>query len=131
MQKPSSLSPFVAASLLLLGTLAAQRGPLPGMPLVPPPVPHPALAGQPLMNGNGEMAKAMLAAVTVRDAEQPPKPDPATSGVKVSGAALKRAVAKVKKMSWHESFRECELNARSTGKPILYLQTLGDLTGFA
>lgn len=129
MMKLSSLSAALAAGVLLVGALAAQRARLPGLPMTPPPVPHPALARQPLIGGDA-LSNPLAVALAVKAAEAP-KTDPATSGVKLKGRALERAVDRVKQMSWRDSYRECELNARSTGKPILWLQTLGDLTGFA
>lgn len=132
MMKPTSLSSLVLTGLLLAGSLSAQRGPLMGTPLVPPPVPHPALAGQPLIdNGSGQTNPPPAAAPIVKALQEQAARDPATSGVKVSGGQLKRAVAKVKQMPWHKSYGECLLDAKASGKPVLWLQTLGDLTGFA
>jgi hypothetical protein len=60
-----------------------------------------------------------------------PQPDDATRGVKREGDELKKAVKEVKALGWHKSLGTAREEARSSGKPILLLQTLGDLTGFA
>jgi hypothetical protein len=60
-----------------------------------------------------------------------PRPDEATRGVKREGDELEKAVKEVKALGWHKSLGTAREEARSSGKPILLLQTLGDLTGFA
>ena len=128
----SSLSHSLAAGLLLLTVATAQRGPLPGIPLVPPPVPHPALASQPLISEFPSLlAAASNAKVKVRQAKKQPRPDPSTHGIKKKGRDLKKAVARVKAMPWVRSLDVAASDARRLGKPILVLQTLGKLTGYA
>ena len=129
MMKLSSFSPLVAAGLLFAGSLTAQRPPLPGIPLVPPPVPHPALAGQPLINGDAdEIPKAR--GVRVKTEAKPMRPDPSTSGVKLEGKDLKKAVDKVAALPWLK-LGKAKAESKKTGRPILLLQTLGEIDGFA
>ncbi|MFO1076922.1 MAG: hypothetical protein U1E73_04260 [Planctomycetota bacterium] len=137
------MRPVLFAALLLAGVATAQRGPLPGIPLVPPPVPHPALAAQPLIQP--EAAKPAPARPAPPPAAEPapptpaeptakPKPapiDPDTMGPKASGKDLKKAVAKVTKLKWYDKPLEAEAMSAATGKPVLWLQALGDLDGFA
>jgi hypothetical protein len=59
------------------------------------------------------------------------KPDPATSGVKKKGTALRKAVAKVKALPWNKRLKDAQTKARQSGKPILMLQTLGEIGGLA
>ena len=44
---------------------------------------------------------------------------------------MKKAVAAVKSLKWHESLGDAKAIAAATGKPILWLQALGDIDGFA
>jgi hypothetical protein len=130
-----------SAIVLLAPFLTAQRGPLPGMPMVPPPVPHPALAAQPLFGDSGggsAPAPAPAPAPTRAAPAMPggggcaqPAGDPDTTGVKLEGKGLKKAVAKVKALAWHESLLDARAMSAATGKPILWLQALGDIDGFA
>lgn len=97
--------------------------------MVPPPVNHPALAGQPLI-GN-ETSKPRPRGVKIKTAPKAVKPDPSTSGVKIKGKALKKAVAKVKALPWNKKLGTAKSKAKKSGKPILLLQTLGDIDKFA
>ena len=124
----------LATGLLLVGSAQAQRGSpaVPaarsparvgsaGLPSVRPPADHPALAGQPLVD-IGKLANvAMRKAVEVV---------PETRGVKKAGLDLKKAVTRVKALDWHK-LDKAEAEAANGGKPILLLQTLGDIGGFA
>jgi hypothetical protein len=131
---------FAATTLTLLAPFAtAQRQPLPGMPMVPPPVPHPALGAQPWFNGENEQSSTK----TAPEPEMAPTPDkkqkparPAvppeeTMGPKVEGQALKKAIGKVKSLKWFDNLSEARAHSAATGKPILWLQALGDIDGFA
>ena len=145
MLKLASLSTLLATSVLLVGSLSAQRmaprpapsrsgmpQALPGLPMVQPPAGSPGLAGQPLM-GNGKGAST-TPGVKVKPAPKRVKADPSTSGVKLSGKDLKRAVAKVKALPWNKGkrgFSIAKVKAVQSGKPILLLQTLGDIGGDA
>ena len=129
MMKPASLSSLLAVSLVFASSLTAQLQRLPGTPMVPPPVNHPALAGQPLIGGEG--TKARPRGVKVRPAPKAVKPDPSTMGVKLKGKAMKAAVKKVAALPWHKKLAKAKSKAKQTGKPILLLQTLGDIGGYA
>ena len=50
--------------------------------------------------------------------------------MKLRGKALKAAVKKVAGLSWRKLDR-AKAESRQTGRPILLLQTLGELGGFA
>jgi len=125
-------------SLVLASLVSAQRGPLPGMPLVPPPVDHPALAAQPLMQSDSQGAVAegrsvnkQRASKKVGAARKARPVDPSTSGVQNSGRSLKKAIAKVTRLGWHKSLTGAKLHSASSGKPILWINSLGDLSGYA
>lgn len=139
MKRPGSCVPLPLFATALLGVascLPAQMPrPLPGIPIVAPPVPHPALLAQPLMQ------PAMQAAAMTTSAPaptgpaampaKPPEPDPATVGPKVRGKDLSKAVKMVGKLAWHDRLDEACEEAREQGKPVLWIQGLGDLEGFA
>lgn len=124
----------LAATLLLAPFAHAQLRPLPGMPMVPPPVPHPALGAQPFF-GNDTPASRPAgggAAPAPQPGKQPAaQPPRETNGKQVEGRDLKRAVAKVKALKWIESLADAKAQSAATGKPIFWLQALGDIDGFA
>lgn len=131
---------IVASALLLLAPFArAQLRPLPGMPMVSPPVPHPALGAQPPFDGDGPKAPSAgggggggpAGPKQPGNVAKPMPPAPETVGAKLAGKDMKKAVAKVKALKWHESLAEAKAIAAATGKPILWLQALGDIDGFA
>jgi hypothetical protein len=131
-----------AAILFLTVTASAQLhsgvpAPLPGVPMTPPPVDHPALGAQPWANDSAtrsspepeksdkDPAKNKKSGKKVKD------PDPAVAGPKLAGRDLKKAVAAVKTLKWFESMKAARDQASASGKPILWLQALGDVDGFA
>lgn len=125
-----------AMAMTLLGVLPAvsrAQQPLPGIPMVP--VDHPALALQPTMGGSQPNTPASDPSPAGKKAGQPmaPKPpaEPETVGPKRAGKDLKKAVATVTKLHWHDKLGEARVRAAASGKPILFLQALGDLEGFA
>lgn len=129
-------SVLAASALVLAAPFAtAQWRALPGSPMVSPPAPHPALAAQPLAGGAGGGDGGTRAAPGSRSPAaampaQPPR-DPDTFGPKLEGKALKQAVARVKKLAWHESLLDARAMSAATGKPVLWLQALGEIDGFA
>lgn len=51
--------------------------------------------------------------------------------LKVSGRDLQRAVGKVvKELDWKSTLRSAQREAMKTGKPIVWIQALGDLRGY-
>lgn len=60
---------------------------------------------------------------------QPVEPPPETHGIKLAGKELKRAVKQVAALRWHDDLADARAEAAATGKPILWLQALGDLEG--
>ncbi len=51
--------------------------------------------------------------------------------LKVSGRDLHRAVGKVvRELDWKSSLRSAQREAVKTGKPIVWIQALGDLRGY-
>ncbi len=137
---PKPRSFVFACSTLLFAVVAPAQfsppggmpAPLPGLPMTDPPVDHPALGAQPLMgdgprapaNGGGGGPKAPPAA--------PMREPPAgTAGPVKEGKDLKRAVAKVNALKWYESLGDAKARSAATSKPILLVQALGDLEGFA
>lgn len=129
MMKLASLSSLLAVSLALSSSLTAQIQRLPGLPVVAPPAGAPGLAAQPLFN-DGTKAR-QVRDVKISTKAKAVKPDPATSGVKLKGDALRKAVKKVAALPWNKRLGEAQSKARRSGKPILLLQTLGDIDKLA
>ncbi len=50
--------------------------------------------------------------------------------LEVTGEDLQAAQAKVSALRWHDSLAAAQAEARETGKPILWIQTLGERQGF-
>jgi len=135
--KPRSFV-FACGALLLAAVAPAQfvppggmPAPLPGLPMTDPPVDHPALGAQPLMKdgparsgGGGGGAKGQPAGPSAG-------PPPVTVGPQREGKELKRAVAKVNALKWYENLGDAKARSAATSKPILLVQALGDLEGFA
>jgi hypothetical protein len=107
----------------------AQVRRLPGLPIVPPPAGAPGLAAQPLFDDGSSNRPSI--AVRAKTLAKSIKPDPATSGIKKKGTALRKAVAKVKALPWNKRLKNAQIKARQSGKPILMLQTLGEIGGLA
>ena len=115
----SCFSSLLVAGLSAAGPLQSQRQPLPGLPIVSPPTQHPALAGQLLLRqGAGTRCCTN------------PAPEPVTRGVKIRGKELKAAVKKVAALPWRK-LASAKAESKRGGRPILLLQTLGKLDGFA
>ncbi|MEC8252754.1 MAG: hypothetical protein VX044_06035 [Planctomycetota bacterium] len=110
---PSCFSSLVVAGLLVAGSIPAQRQPLMGMPIV-------------------STSAASASRADPVDGARSPDADPAavTRGVKLHGKALAAAVKKVADLSWRKLDR-AKVESRQTGRPILLLQTRGELDGFA
>ncbi|MEO6596614.1 MAG: hypothetical protein ABIP94_17845 [Planctomycetota bacterium] len=129
----ATIATFSVASLLPAQRSGLPQAP-PGVPITAPPVDHPALAAQPLM---GDASGRTRATPVKPDAIGPAGPsarnerDPVTAGAKVAGKDLKKAVAKVSSLKWRESLSEARVQAAAQGKPILWVQALGDIDGFA
>lgn len=126
----------LASAVNLAGTAVAQirsgmPAPLPGLPMVPPPVSHPALAAQPLIGGNEPQSAPTPAPAPAAAPAPPPPRDPALAGPQVAGKDLKKAVKKVNALKWHEDLAEARVRSAAEGKPIVWIQALGDLEGFA
>ena len=135
MVKIVTLAGALTAGVLLLVPVRGQHLPAPGMAKAPPP-PTPMMpAGQPLIGltggavgGGGDQSASAPAPLGAPPA---PAPDPATTGVKCEGRDLRTAVKKVKALEWHKSLDRARADAVKSDKPILWLQTLGDLSGYA
>jgi len=126
--EPAMQRPLLLACLLTLlsvETMTAQGfRPIGAMPMVPPVLPHPGLLAQPSTPPAAAPAQAA-------PCEAMPPGDPATDGPKLEGKELARAIAKVTALKWFDDLGEARLESAATGKPILWLQSLGDLDGFA
>ncbi len=117
----------------LSSALVAQH-PLPGLPMTAPPVDHPGLAAQPLFGSQpGNEASEPSPAKKAKQPPMPTKPPAAleTTGPKRVGKELKSAVAAVNKLHWFDKLGDARVRAAASGKPILFIQALGDLEGFA
>ncbi|MFN6147400.1 MAG: hypothetical protein ACK5AL_13645 [Planctomycetota bacterium] len=122
----SPICVLFASAVLSLAPVARSQS-LPGMPVVPPPVPHPALGA--LLGGSVAPSQPARCRAAVGPATAPPPPE--TIGVQVAGKQLKQAVAAVNALAWFEDLDAAKARSAATGKPILLLQALGDLEGFA
>lgn len=121
-------------AMTLFGALApvsVAQAPLPGIPMCP--VDHPALALQPRLGGDSGSSPSpnQPSPNQPMDCGSGAQPEPETTGVKRSGKDLKKAVAAVGKLQWHDKLGEARVRAAAAGKPILFIQALGDLEGFA
>ena len=124
--------PVLLAVLALAGIASAQiRGPLPGIPMTPPPVDHPALGNQPFFQPSKPQPGPEPAPKAEEPANKPKPVDPDTAGAKVAGKDLKNVVKKVAALKWNESLLDARVNSAATGKPILMIQALGEIDGFA
>lgn len=121
---------FVTTACLAFATGLPGQGRWPGLPVTAPPVDHPALQGQPGMQRPSQPMPA-LPSRQPRPEVAPTEPPPETKGVARQGKELKRAVGSVIKLRWHDTLAEAKVQAGASGKPILLLQALGDLEGFA
>lgn len=149
MTQPARIVAIAVAALfadaLCIGTVSAQgRGmpqPPPALPLIPPPVDHPAYLAQPLMQ---PPPKPSAAPAQMPDGECDPGAggapalDPAEEralefrAVRVVGRDLKSAVQRVVDgLAWHENLLDARANAAATGKPLLWIKALGEIDGFA
>jgi hypothetical protein len=118
MNRPLSWVCF--GTLLSVATLPAQG--LGGMPMMAP------VAGS-----IGSLSPTATAAPSMpADCMPPSQPrDPATEGPQLAGKELARSIARVTALSWFDDLDEARLESAATGKPILWLQALGDIDGFA
>ena len=142
-------TPTLFVSLVMAGTLSAQWGglgsavtplappPMPpqALPVVPPPVDHPAYAAQPLI----ESGSGAPAAAPARPANAGPKAPPETKEArearefrerKLAGKALKKAIDGARKeLDFKKSMVDARAMSAAENKPILWVQALGDLNG--
>ena len=139
---------LIPASILFLTVTATAQlrsglpAPMPGAPVTPPPVDHPALGAQPWFNDTETKARSLPSDDTDKDAKDAKKPgnkagkkmkvpDPAVAGPQLDGKDLKKAVAAVAALKWFESLKAARDHSGVTGKPVLWLQALGEVDGFA
>lgn len=122
MQRP--LLSVCLGTLLSLHALPAQGlgGATGSMPMLPPIA---GLLAQPL--GGTNTPSSMPGGCSAAG----PAADPATTGPQRTGKDLSTAIAKVTALTWLDDLDEARLESAATGKPILWLQALGDLEGFA
>lgn len=134
---------WIPAALTLCGLAPAQFPAAvapPPQPMPPPAIPiatttdHPALRNQPLMDRGG--ASSAPAAGGGAKAPDAPKETPAQKGArdfrerKVMGPVLRKAVKHVRELPWQTEFAEAAARSAATGKPVFWVNALGDLGGF-
>lgn len=129
-------SRLLPAALLLGGLLPAQSPPTPppGIPVTMPTA-QPALAGQPLIGTLADHADAPIAPPAwfgrTRTVDPATQEAMAFRRVVVEGRELKSAVDRVRQLVWHERFADASALAAAQGRPIFWINALGDLDGFA
>jgi hypothetical protein len=114
--------------------------PPPALPLVPPPVDHPAYLGQPGMN-KAERAPQPASPMPGDGPAGPTaaeEPDPAEVRARaflekrVAGRDLKKSIDRVlKELHWYEKLDEAKAAAAASERPLLWIQALGEVDGFA
>lgn len=134
---------IVAFASLVTGSALAQatRPEVPhALPLIPPPVDHPAALGQPLWpsSTSPQLASAESAQSAPTTAGGAVPCDPAVARAeafrakRIDGDELAGAVRHVlDDLDWQENLLDARAIAASTGKPLLWFAALGDLDGFA
>lgn len=112
--------------------------PPPALPVVPPPVDHPAYLGQPLMPNGSQPAPAPAGPVDGGPVGPADEPDPAEVRAReflakrIKGKDLKRAVERVvADLRWHEKLGDAKAASAASGKPLLWVHALGEIDGFA
>jgi hypothetical protein len=142
----SLLLAIAVASVLSAGALDAQRlsgatpTPAPSPPHLLPvvPVDHPAYAAQPLAQPDIGTSQPAPAPPAPGAPGAQPAPDPAEVLAqqflqkRIAGRDLKKAVARVTKdLDWKKTLFDAKAAAVARGRPILLVQALGDIDGFA
>ena len=110
------------------------------LPIVPPPVDHPAYLAQP---GMQKELPAPVPAQAEGGGMGPagpgcPAPDPAEERARaflekrIAGRDLRKSVDRVLKgLRWHERIDDAKAEAAARGRPLLWIQALGEVDGFA
>jgi hypothetical protein len=89
---------------------------------------HPAL----IAALSDQRADALRSLVIAASRGQETDPPPAAGkGPQRAGKDLKEAVEKVNDLHWYSKLGSARAKAKAQDKPILWLQALGDLDGFA
>src|SRR5262245_56177015 len=145
MNQPARFAAVFAATLVPGIALAQHFGaspmaatPPPAMPVTPPPV-EPMTWAAVALQTTASAAAATPAANSTGDCPTPAAPlDPevvaarAFQEVRVAGRDLKDSVGRVLGgLDWREKLEDARATAAATGQPILWIQSLGDLDGFA
>lgn len=117
-------------SLSLPGQMFVGGAPAGAMPLV-----------EPLAPPFGQSSPAPSSPTRTSPARTSPAPgapcmpaearDPTTQGTQLEGKQLARAIASVTALPWFEDLDEARLESAASGKPVLWLQALGEIDGFA
>jgi hypothetical protein len=110
--------------------------PLPGTPVVAPAVPQPALALQPGMDDPEQTRSASSPGTAGPSGRTNKVPTPAEKKAKeffdlrIAGDELrKRIEAVLKGLPWQENLLDASAKAAATGKPILWVEALGEVDG--
>lgn len=145
MTRPVLLSLSIATlSPLLLAQPQWPQQPPRLLPAVQPPVPHPAYAGQPMLQPGPPEAAVPQATRTWPSAPAAPCMDEgededhaealaaAFLRQRIAGKDLEQAVARsTGSLRWHKTMASARDEARARSRPILLVQALGELDGFA
>src|SRR5262245_16741363 len=133
----ATLVPGFASAQMRAVPAPAQQMPPPAMTMTPPPATPNTLAA--MLQTIAPAAAATPAANSTPDCPTPAAPvDPevvaarAFQQTRVAGRDLKSSVGRVLGgLDWREKLEDARATAAATGKPILWIQSLGDLDGFA
>jgi hypothetical protein len=132
----------VLAVLMLASVVTAQRAPAGAVARMPQPAARAAVsASSPMLsqmrqkaaNQDAQERRSVPAAgpAGIMAVPAPQVIDPATVGPQLAGKDLKKAIKKVTALQWHEKLSDAKAESAATGKPILWVQALGELDGFA
>jgi hypothetical protein len=133
---------WIPAALTLCGLAPAQLH-MPPVPQPPPHPPqaipvtpatdHPALMNQPMMDRGGATASASGGGAKAPGAPEETEAQKAAREFrekKVAGPVLRKAVKSVRELPWQTEFADAAARSAATGKPVFWVNALGDLAGF-
>lgn len=134
----ATLVPGIAFAQGLRGVPMPAPTPPPMMTITPPPVQPNTLAAMLQTSNQPSPSSSAAMATDANGAPVAPPVDPVVAAARefqqqrVVGRDLKSSVGRVLgELDWREKLDDARATAAATGKPILWIQALGELDGFA